>query len=95
MKILDALLVLKEQALTNNVFYAAMGICTNLAGLTEDSDSSYDFVRDNCEDWEHFSCDTSYPIEGYDDGHLWEGEQLELRLSLIDHLIAKARELEI
>ena len=53
---------------------------------------SYFFVEDNCSDWEFFSGDNSVPIKGYDEGNLWEGEQLELRLSLIDHLIDKAKQ---
>lgn len=92
MKILDALSVLKEQALTNNVYYTAMGICFNLSEMTDHDICAYTFVRDNCCDWEFFSGLFEYPVELSDDCDFWEGEQLELRLSLIDHLIAKARE---
>lgn len=93
MKILDALLVLKEQAVTGGVDKPSYGICYNLFNLTDSINLSLDFVADNCEDWEHFSGDVDYPIEGYnDDCDLWEGEQLELRLSLLDHLITKAKQ---
>ena len=92
MKILDALLVLKEQAIKGCVYDPHYGICYNLAAITEDIDLSYDFVRNNCSDWEFFSGLFEYPVELSDGCDLWEGEQLELRLSLIDHLITKVRQ---
>ena len=92
MKILDALLVLKEQAVNGCVDETFYGICYNLAAITGDSDLSYGFVRDNCCDWKFFSGLFDYPVELSDDCDLWEGEQLKLRLSLLDHLIIKARE---
>lgn len=95
MKILDALLVLKEQAINGCVGKPDFGICYNLAVITEESGLSYDFVRNNCYDWEFFSGLFEYPVELSNDCDLWEGEQLELRLSLIDHLITKAQELGV
>lgn len=92
MKILDALLLLKEQATNGSVYVTSAGICYNLLEITDDYDLSYDFVEDNCSDWEFFSGCTLVPIVGYDEDHLWEGEQLELRLSLLDHLITKAKQ---
>ena len=92
MKILDALLVLKEQAVNGNVSVNSAGICYNLSEITNDYDLSYVFVEDNCSDWEFFSGCILVPVGGYDGDCLWEGEQLELRLSLLDHLIIKARE---
>ena len=53
------------------------------------------FVRDNCYDWEFFSGLFEYPVELSNDCDLWEDEQLELRLSLIDHLIIKAKLLQV
>lgn len=95
MELLDALLLLKEKAVTGSVVYPNYGICSNLYSLTDSDDLSYNLVRDNCEDWKYFSGDVNYPIKDYHLGDLWEGEKLELRLSLIDHLIIKAKELEI
>lgn len=94
MKILNALLALKEQALSGSVNEPLFGICRNLSSLTGCSWESYSFVSSNCEDWEYFSGDSAYPIVGYDEEPMWEGEQLVLRLSLLDHLIAKAKILE-
>lgn len=92
MEILDALLVLKEQAIKGCVDHPDCGICYNLAGITEEPVLSYDFVKDNCCDWDFFSGLFDYPVELSNDCDLWEGEQLELRLSLLDHLIIKAKE---
>lgn len=95
MKILDALLVLKEQALTDNVYYTDFGICYNLNEIVDEDVSVYEFVSNNSEDWEHHSGVYEYPVKLSNNCDLWEGEQLELRLSLLDHLIAKARELGV
>lgn len=95
MEILDALLLLEEQAINNCIDESHYGICYNLSELTGELDESYDFVRENCEDWEHFSGNSVYPIEGCSGEPLWEGKQLELRLSLLDHLIAKAKLLQV
>lgn len=92
MKVLDALLVLKEQAVNGCVYKPCYGICYNLSKITGEFDVSYDFIVDNCSDWEFFSGCSYVPIDGC--GCLWEGKQLELRLSLIDHLITKAKILE-
>lgn len=95
MKILDALLDIKEQAIRGCVYDPHYGICYNLASITGDVDTSYDFVVYNCRDWEHFSGNAAFPVKYNHKDGLWEGEQLELRLSLIDHLIAKAKLLQV
>jgi hypothetical protein len=50
---------------------------------------TYRFVRLNCKDWEHFSGDDSLPVPHEPGVPLWEGTQLEYRLSLVAHLIHK------
>ena len=95
MELLDALLLIKEKALTGDIDELESGICYCLSILTDSVDFAHDFVRDNCEDWEYFSGDINYPIEGYKIGNLWKGEQLKLRLSLLDHLITKAYDLNL
>lgn len=94
MKILDALLVLKEKAIKGSIDEPRYGICYNLSGLTGDSDASYDFVVYNCNDWKHFSGNPMCPVKYNHNRVLWEGKQLKLRLSLLDHLIAKAKLLQ-
>ena len=56
------------------------------------SHCAYSFVSNNCDDWEFYSGNDCYPVkhpDTYTKGCYWKGEQLELRLSLIDHLIKK------
>lgn len=95
MKILDALLLLKEQALSKKIGCPSFGICYNLGELVSYDIRAYKFVSNNSEDWEHYSGVYGYPVKLPNDCKYWEGEQLELRLSLIDHLIAKARLLQV
>lgn len=94
MEIKEALLLLKEDAISGNIKKGHCGICHLLSDM--DVYGSYRFVKDNCSDWGYFSGDYNYPVSGeegfdyhMDNGDLWKGEQLELRLSLIDHLLNK------
>lgn len=95
MKMLNALLLLKEQVTNGSVLKPFSGICHNLSEMTGDVTKTYEFVRDNCFDWCFFSGINTYPVENCNDEPLWEGKQLELRLSLINHLIAKAKILQV
>lgn len=94
MEIKEALLKLKEDAICDNIEFKDDGICHLLSCLCESS--KYGFVKENCGDWNHFSGDLSYPVSSKEvfsyhrnNCDLWNGEQLELRLSLIDHLLTK------
>lgn len=89
MNIKEALLELREEALSGGVYDKWRGICFNLNEKHPHKYDSYMFVRENCEDWKHFSGDSSYPIP--EDLYLgkWEGVNLEMRISLIDHLLTK------
>ena len=94
MEIKEALLQLKEDAISGNIKKGYCGICHLLDLLC--NRNAYRFVKDNCSDWVYFSGDYNYPVSGeegfdyhMDNGELWKGGQLELRLSLIDHLLAK------
>ena len=92
-KIKEALIELRDEAVGGNVFNTRYGICYNLMNKIEDC--VFLFVSINCEDWEFYSGRTSYPVVEpyrYYGGCYWVGEQLELRLSLIDHLIKKCDE---
>jgi hypothetical protein len=81
-------------------FTGGSGLCFNISRMGAiDMHTVYDVLRIFSVDWEHFSGEHLYPISGekvYNHpkslGKHWEGEQLELRLSLIDHLIKKLRE---
>lgn len=89
-KIKEALIELRDEAVGGNVFNTRYGICYNLMNKIEDC--AFLFVASNSDDWEFYSGCTAYPVVEpyrYYGGCYWVGEQLELRLSLIDHLIKK------
>lgn len=91
MSILSQLKQLEQDALDGCVECQYFGVCHAING---------DINREYIKSWSEFSGDEIYPIfddtnEEYDtpsdqfsDIHnLWEGEQLNKRLSLLDHLI--------
>lgn len=86
-----ALLQLKGDALNGNVADKWFGICYNLTIMTGvDDDSCYNFVYSKSKGWKFHSGSSAYPVPKTSlDDSLWEGEQSELRLSLIDHLLTK------
>jgi len=86
-----SLLQLKEDALNGNVVDISFGICYNLTIMTRaDDDSCYFFVYTKSKGWKFHSGSSSYPVPKTEFYHSkWKGEQLELRLSLIDHLLTK------
>lgn len=51
----------------------------------------HDIDAQHFESWKHYSCDEEYPVLGqdvYDEtDNFWIGEQLELRLDLVKHLV--------
>ena len=68
-------------------------ICGNLCRLTNTLWLGIDFVSKYCETWENFSGEKFYPISGEDSYDIHkeansfrEDDQLELRLSLLEHL---------
>lgn len=94
MEIKEALLEIKENVLNGNTKRYEFGVCSVLNQLS--TSNGYLFVNANCIDWKYFSGDIAYPVSGEDvweahahNGSLWKGEQLELRLSLIDYLLTK------
>lgn len=94
MEIKEALLEIKENVVNGNTKKYDFGVCSVLYQLS--ASNCYAFVNTNCIDWKHFSGNMYYPVSGEDvwlvhakNHTLWKGEQLELRLSLIDHLLTK------
>lgn len=87
-----------------DLHYKSSGLCSNLSyevyGTVEtpvSGDIAFQFILNCVEDWPRFSGICSYPIKGgslaYDVLDKWEGEQLEERLGLIDHLLTKIEQL--
>lgn len=98
-KIKESLQQLLKDIEGNSIQYRQNGVCCNLEDYTEDYGvCAYDFISANCKDWENYSGDSSYPIKGsvgkFYLENLWEGEQLQLRISLIHHLINKCETLK-
>lgn len=96
MQIKEALLEIKDNVVNGNTKGYDFGVCSVLYQLSTPTSNCYAFVNTNCIDWEHFSGNMYYPVSGEEvwlvharNGSLWKGEQLELRLSLIDHLLTK------
>lgn len=91
-KILEALIEVRRQAKEGIVDHPC-GICANLKELGIAGMRGYFIVNDNCKDWESFSGNKAYPIPSRRSGEFrWSGDQLTYRISLLDHLIAKAKD---
>lgn len=95
-KIKECLHQLLKDIDNNSIQYRQNGVCCNLDNYTEDCGvCAYAFVGENSSDWEHFSGKQYDPVGGYYSiPFLWEGEQLQLRISLIHHLINKCETLK-
>ena len=96
-EIIDILKEIKEKG----PFKEDSGICYNLeVGLYEKYCLRVDGVKlvgGISPSWEHFSGLAGFPVDGkyfyYSiTGQLWKGEQLELRHSLIEHIIKTLKE---
>lgn len=70
-------------------------LCENICQKTGKFWLGYDVIAKFSNSWEHYSGDDYYPVSGlqewkrcyYTDKTLWwVGEQLELRMSLLDHI---------
>ncbi|MEG2707276.1 MAG: hypothetical protein RR959_08025 [Erysipelotrichaceae bacterium] len=88
--LLEGLLWLKETALyqPSELMYRT-GICCNLNMYCSDYEKmyEYDFVEEASLGWVGHSGRRVYPIKDDHNLYCWEGENLEQRLSLLDHLI--------
>ena len=69
-------------------------LCENICQKVGDSWTGFKAVREFSKSWEHCSGDVNYPVSGeeiWDQGlddtlFWWTGEQLELRMSLLEHI---------
>ena len=70
-------------------------LCENICQKTDKFRLSYEVVSKFSNSWEHYSGDDGYPVSGKEvwdrcylsDKNLWwVGEQLELRMSLLEHI---------
>lgn len=91
-ELIDSLNVVKQEALNGNIVWISHGICSNWGDKLDFNGLAYDIVEDLADGWEHHSGIKHQPIAGYGWYNNWEGEQLELRLSLIDHILKRLEE---
>lgn len=93
--LIDSLTVVKDKALNGEYKNSNSGICCKWSDMIdEDNSVGYDIVEVFSPSWEHFSGENCLPILGYTNGNLWKGEQLKLRLSLIDHILKCLEEVD-
>lgn len=85
--LIQGLLKVKEKALNGEYNqWDTHGICSMWSDEV-DNGTTYDFVAILSKGWEYHSGWSNYPVPQEQHEHCWKGEQLILRLSLIDHLL--------
>ena len=66
-------------------------LCENICQKTDKFWLGYKVVSKFSKTWEHYSGDDSYPVSGEEvwnevSYEWWKGEQLDLRMSLLEHI---------
>jgi len=88
---LNQLKLLNKLAIKGTVLNPASGICPNITLSSFGVVDGYDMVVRYCREWPEFSGDCGFPVSGWDvyssGRSLWAGNQLKLRLSLINHIM--------
>lgn len=87
-QLIDSLNEVRQQALSGTLEYLDSGICLNWCKILNNS-FSYDIVEQFSVGWAHRTTSSSFPVP--DDGRFgrWVGINLEMRLSLIDHILKR------
>lgn len=81
----------RQQAILGILTEPDYGICKNWKEILDDA-CSYDLVEELSVGWEHRTTSYSYPVPDDESFCLWEGVNLEMRLSLIDHILIRLEE---
>lgn len=92
-QLIKSLVHLKQDALTGNIEHVHTGICYNWGRLLA-SCVSYTVVGEFSQDWKFYSGHKGYPVPDNETIGLWEGKNLEMRLSLIDHILKRLDEVD-
>ncbi len=92
-RLIDSLLELKTQALNREIKSKYTGICFNWKEILSYS-GVYDIVENFQQDWLYRSGDPQFPVLHSVGFGLWEGKNLEMRLSLIDHILKRLDEVD-
>ena len=90
--VLTGLTMLKDLAIGHpNKLKQNWGICHNLNLICSDGKLSYEYglVSYFSKGWEHHSGDERYPIQEDEDCGKWQGENLILRINLLNYLIER------
>lgn len=90
-RLIDSLNEVRKQAVLGIIIQPYVGICMNWCRMLED-DFSYDLVVNFSIDWEHRTNCYSCPVPDDESLGLWEGVNLEMRLSFIDHILKRLEE---
>lgn len=92
-ELINSLNVVKQAALSGNIKETTAGICLNWTEELGCDVFGYVLVEQLAQSWEHYSGEMDLPIVGcYTTDKLWEGVQLELRLSLIEYILKRLEE---
>ena len=86
--LIDSLNEVKQQALSNSIYEPNCIICLNWA-VTAKCSIAYDLVERYSVEWEHSSLNQSFPVPHNRGYRLWEGVNLEMRISLIDYILVR------
>lgn len=92
-RLIDSLLELKTQALDNKVQQESVGICLNWADILGNN-LTYKLVYIFQQDWFCRTGHPHYPVPNSVNVGLWEGKNLEMRLSLIDYILKRLDEVD-
>ncbi|MEG2707376.1 MAG: hypothetical protein RR959_08545 [Erysipelotrichaceae bacterium] len=89
--LIDSLKELRGQVLLGSVDSPECGICLNWSQILN-NDVTYVLVNVLSGGWEHRTWSFRYPVPDDESLGLWEGVNLEMRLSLIDHILKRLEE---
>ena len=87
-RLIDSLNEVKQQALSNSIYEPNCSICLNWA-VTAKCSITYDLVERYSVEWEHSSLNQYYHVPHNRSYRLWEGVNLEMRISLIDYILVR------
>ena len=87
-RLIDTLNYVRQQAILGLIMRPDYGICKNWFKMLDDS-FSYTLVGNLSFSWEYRTEWDEYPVPDDERYGLWEGVNLEMRLSLIDHILVR------
>lgn len=87
-RLIDTLNEVRQQAVLGILIEPDYGICRNWCELLSDS-VSYTLVENLSFSWKYRTEWDEYPVPDDESFGLWEGVNLEMRLSLIDHILVR------